>query len=200
MSIAKTILYVALFFSASTGFAGDRPEIAIGLGLTNGGDTIIGATLENRRGDSINDTIKAGEEIHIWGGVLIPTLSEVDTLLALGYHLDNINADNGELSFKRFTVDLIPYFKMEQVSIGAGVTYHFKADYSETGGFAHNKLEFDDTMGFIVSGTYSIAEKGFLELRYTVVDYDASRLNGNPVREPINYDGSNLGFHIGLHL
>ena len=199
MHIIKTLSLISLLLISSQSVADTTSKFIFAGGLTNGGDTIASGTLENSSGDRKDVSIKAGGEIHLWAGLFVPSADRVDTLFAFGYHFDDINAQDGKASFKRYTLDAIPYFQIsEKFRLGLGITYHLSPEYSESGAVGNNNFQFDDSLGFILSGTFDIGERGFLEVRHTVIDYDIKTVNGSSYFfGPPSLEGNNWGLYIG---
>lgn len=193
--IITTFTFAALLLLSSTGMAGEQNRVTLGLGFTNGGDTLAKATLVSSTNGSQTESIKAGGEMHIFMGMQVPATPTVDTSFTLGYHFDDITAQDGSVKFSRLTLDAIPSAQFGRNRLGMGVTYHFSTKYSESGAAGNNSVKFDNSLGYVISGTYLFSMKSGLEIRYTSIDYKITELNGFPVSSSVDIDGSNWGVY-----
>lgn len=166
-------------------------------GLTGGGDTL--ATVRFTNGKSEN--IKAGGLVHLAAGVLwTPAQIPFAGQLMFGYHVDNITADNGELRFSRYPVELLGlYTGAGKLRLGAGLRFvnspRLKVDID---GQPATTVDYKTTTGFIAEIGYQFAPTGWIALRGTFEDYKATTINGTGVTAAGTSSGNSVGLYVGI--
>ncbi|TMP30901.1 hypothetical protein CWB99_05085 [Pseudoalteromonas rubra] len=191
----KLGLAVLAALSTST-FASEEAQspwsLSATVGYSMGGDTIGRLTYE----DNSTDSVKAGDGF-ILGGALNYAINQTfDIRFNATYHFDSANAENGDVTFSRFALEAVPYYKINQqfkfgLGIGLDTAVELDNDFS-------SNADFDSAGKFIVSGMYTFEDfNGSLEMRYSVVEYELSKIGGYSYSNTPKLDGNHLGllFH-----
>lgn len=178
----------------------DKFQVVIGFGLTYGGDKLAEAEVDYD-GDTVDEDLRGGDLITFAAGLLtyLPR-REWSIQTTIGYHFDEVDADNGDIRFERYPLEFIPFYNFGKHRAGAGLSYHLspKLNLKNIGG---PKVTFDDALGWVVEYDYSFsgwAEGGLIVgMRYLWIDYEVDKVNGFPASgESIN--GSHFGVHADL--
>lgn len=147
--------------------------------------------------------VKAGNGIHLGiGGYITGYTNNMETLISLGYKIDSVNADNGDISFTRNPIELVQFFKFgnnRALRIGAGVTLHRNVTY-ECSVFAlcNDYIEFDDATGFVLRTDMNIPFPNANTIGGLVVGL---RMTSITYSSPVTADfsGNGVGFTVGLY-
>jgi hypothetical protein len=142
--------------------------LVLGMELSGGGDDIAIMTS--------GDRIRAGELLYFGAGYNYSLNSDNTLFLRsmLGFKFVDINAKNGDLKFTRFPLDFIFIKRLDAFSLGAGPTYHLSPNYEGTVNGVSSKIDFDNSLGFLVQGSYYFAQQTELGVRFTSIDYKTS--------------------------
>ncbi|NHZ94029.1 hypothetical protein F2P45_34360, partial [Massilia sp. CCM 8733] len=81
-------------------------RFVVGAGLTAGGDKL--ATAEYANGGSID--VRAGGMIAFLAGVDYRVNQQFSFQGTVGFHVDQASAKNGDVTFKRFPIEVLGYF------------------------------------------------------------------------------------------
>jgi hypothetical protein len=161
-----------------------RPVIKGGVDF--GGETIASATFSN----GSTETIKANEGFYVGGGASILLDSkdvEIETTLSIKY--DSINASNGDITWTRFPLEVLAFYRMPKFRLGGGLTYHMSPKLKASGAAGNFNVKVDDAAGAVLQGDYFLTPKFTLGGRYTILEYKA---NGIPAKS--NGVGITFGF------
>jgi hypothetical protein len=160
-------------------------------GLDTGGDTLVTVIFTN--GDRQN--IKANNGLFFGGGVsIVNDAKDIETEIALTYKVDDITATNGSVTWSRWPIDALVFYRMPSVRIGGGLTYHLNPDLSGNGVVGGLNVNFKNSLGYILQADWRINDKLSLGARYTILDYELSGTTNRKV-------GSNgLGIVFSGHL
>lgn len=163
----------------------------LGVELSGGGDDIAVMTS--------GDHIKAGELLYFGAGYNYSLNSDNTLFLRsmLGFKFVALNAKNGDLTFTRFPLDFIFIKRLDAFSLGAGPTYHLSPSYEGTINGVSSKIDFDNSLGFLVQGSYYFAQQTELGVRFTSIDYKTNTpivLPGGTVTKKLS--GNSLGIFL----
>ncbi len=140
------------------------------LGRDVGGDTLTSSTLTFPNGSS--SSIKANEGSYIGGGVgLVEVAKDVDVELTLAWKWAFITASNGDVTFTRFPLEALVFYKFEKVRLGGGLAYHINPKLKGSGDFSGLDIGYDNALGGVLQADYRITDKMNVGIRYTSVDY-----------------------------
>lgn len=145
-------------------------------GYDTGGDTLVTVTFVG--GDT--DKIKANEGLFFGGGVsIVNDAKDVETEITLSYKIDDITASNGDVTWSRWPIDALVFYRAPSVRFGGGLTYHLNPDLSGSGVVGGLNVKFKDALGFILQVDWRITDKLSLGARYTALDYDVEGGGGS---------------------
>jgi hypothetical protein len=172
---------VLLWAHAATGSASD---VVLETGLHFGGDTF--ATVLFSSGDSVD--INAGELFSFAVGGIIPVGRNLETQVTLGWKYEGTSAVNGDVSFERYPLNVLLFYRGGNWRWGGGLTYHLNPQVDGSGVGAGLKADFKDALGFVAEVDYQF-NVFYLGARATFVDYETvsssftskERFNGDSV-------------------
>lgn len=207
MRIKNESLALAAVLMLGQGFAqadsrGFGVNWLLGGGLTFGGDKLAEVEVSNG-GNTDNVDIDAGELFYIAGGLIIPFSDTGFSLqTTIGWHRDGVVASNGDASFERFPLELIPFYNYKRHRIGAGLTYNLspELDLDDAGG---SKVEFDDALGYVIEYDYVFGKSALdgglmLGARYAFIQYEVDSIDGTSVTNADDIDGNYFGITFGF--
>jgi hypothetical protein len=179
---ANTLRLIALAAALASGTASADIRPLVGAAFTGGGETLV--TVQYTNGKSQN--IKSGGLLHLFGGFEWQQTGSPFALQAnLGYHVDDTNADNGSVKFKRMPVELIGFWSAnDDWRFGAGLRKSNGVKLSSSGAasnFGSTKL--GSKTGFLIQGEYLVGKASFY-LRWVGEDYTVNQRS---------VDGNHLG-------
>ena len=156
-------------------------------GLDFGGDTMVTVIYT----DGHDNDIKAGELAYFNAGVIIPNgTSDFETQFTIGWKFDKSSADNGDVSFDRFPIEMLEFYKLGRFRFGGGLTYHLNPSLDGDGVASAIEADFDDALGFVLQVDF-LFRQGSVGLKYTDIEY---QVEGSEV----DVDGNSIGIVFGL--
>ena len=168
-----------------------KTEFLLGIAITYGGDELANVKVVKNK-DTITEHMNSGELFYIYGGALvqIPGMA-FRTQITIGYHIDQVDADNGSISFTRVPIDVIPMWEFEKHRIGMGLTYHMfnRLDGKDAG---YPVIDYADAFGTLFTYHYKLTQDISVGFRYTEVKYKPVGSNNSED----NSDGTNYGLHL----
>jgi hypothetical protein len=175
---------------AQTQAAGKPLRFVVGAGLTAGGDKL--ATAEYSHGGSVD--VRAGGLIAFLAGVDYRVNQQFSFQGTFGFHVDQASAKNGDVTFKRFPIEVLGYFHpTDKMRVGGGVRYVSSPKLNGDGFGSGVYQEFDNTVGAVVEGEYFFTPNLGLKLRYVKEEYESSYV----VRRQ-TFVEKTKGDHIGI--
>jgi len=181
--IVRSIAANAVCLAAAVFVAIPAPEASavevnpmLKAGYDTGGETLVTVTFS----DGSKQSIKSNEGLFFGGGVsIVNEAGTVEGELSLTYKVDNITASNGNVTWSRWPIDALVFYRWPSVRLGGGLTYHLNPSLSGSGVATGINVDFEDSLGYIVQADWRITPKINLGLRYTNVDYKL--VNGNSI-------------------
>lgn len=165
-----------------------------GLAWTTGGDELAWAELVDEDGDTSSETIEAGAEFYLYGGLRYGLTSmPVDLQATLGWHTDGVDISNGEFSFDRMPVDLLAFYRFGNARVGGGLTYHLSPELDLEVDGQGASTDFDNGLGLVAQFDYTFSNF-FVGARYTWLDYEVDEADAL-VDE---VDANHFGIHGGV--
>ena len=189
MLLRNVLLLVLLVFGLAPAYATEQINWVVFGALEVGGDKV--GVVEFDDGES--DSIKAGELLYVAGGLIIPISEVFETQLTFGYKTDTVSAENGDVSFDRFPMEALVFYRTEQWRFGGGLNYHLAPTLEGDGFASAADVDFDNALGITLEVDYALSENGFLGLRTTMIEYELSDFPGED-----KVDGDSIGILIGL--
>jgi hypothetical protein len=153
-------------------------------GIATGGEKLANIEYDN----DTSDSIKAGGGLVIGAGLNYSLDENWSIQSNMGYFFDTDNAENADIGITRFTLDVNPYYQInDDFKVGAGITYHinpeFEYDYTN---IFKTTTEFDNALGFYVTLGYELQSlNSWIELRYNAIDYTVSNIKLSSVNMDI---------------
>ena len=205
MKKALVLSLLAIAFAPCSYAANAKSEndfhVAVGLGLTAGGDSLARAEYTN--GDTAK--IYGGGLIQLGAGVYYHKPSvPLSVLLTINYHVDQASARNGNMQFDRWPLELIGYYHInDSWRIGAGLRHVMSPslkvdiDYQPS-----TKVDYEDTNSPVAEVAWgkSWGRKNYwVALRYVHENLKVKRVSiGDQPVEPAlqTEDGSHFGVFI----
>lgn len=163
-------------------------QFIMSLGITFGGDDFVEVKDEN--GDNVDD-LEAGGLLYLGAGTNYRfNQSPVSLQAQIAYHYDSVDADNGDASFDRIEIDIIPFYNIGKHRIGLGLTQHFGPTLDMNLDYLKGNVDFDDATGVLLEYDYIMQSNFAIGVRYTDIKYEVSDVDNASV------DGSNFGLFM----
>lgn len=176
----KKIAFILTSLFASIGAAQAQTQApapspvqwSAGIGISGGGDDLATAEYTNGRSQDIT----AGGGVYFTAGANYRFSPAFSVQGSLNFHVDDTNADNGSIKFKRFPVEVLGYYHLNDAwRVGAGVRYVSGAKLSSSGAAAGLGLKFDNTVSGVVEAEYFWSPQFGVKLRYVNETFEAAR-------------------------
>lgn len=150
--------------------------------LDAGGETLATAVYT----DGENTDVKAGQLIHLAVGLVQPLSDDFEVQGTVGWKFDNAGAKNGDITFDRYPVEGLFFFRTDKIRVGGGATIHLNPTLDSDGVAANlGTIEFDNALGFIAQVDMFLAPKASIGVRGTFIEYETTRgaipVDGNSV-------------------
>ncbi len=191
-SIRHQVLFGAFALAAALAVASParatnvRPMFKVGADF--GGDELVTVVFTN--GDT--RTIHANDGLFLGGGVsILNDEKDLEAEIALSFKFDTINASNGEVTWSRWPLDALLFYRMPSLRLGGGLTYHINPELKGSGAVGNIFDKFDNALGIILQADYSISERHHIGVRYTSIEY---KLNAPGLQGTAKSNGFGLVF------
>lgn len=133
-----------------------------GAGYGRGGDIV--AIGEYTDGSLTN--VKAGNGLEIYLGGAYRLNEQFAVQADVGYQSSTGNADNGELTFKRFPIELLGYYYLNNSwRLGAGARFDERVKLTGSGVASAANFDFDSAVGAIGEIEYLVTPEFGIKLR-----------------------------------
>jgi hypothetical protein len=178
------LVLAALAAAAATAQAAEvKPAFVAG--YDTGGDEVVAVTFSSGETDSI----RANEGFYLGGGVsILNDARNVEFLGTLSVKYQGLHASNGDLTWIRFPLDALVFYRLQSFRLGGGLTYVIHPRLKGSGEASNVDATLDNAAGVVLQGDYLMGRVS-LGLRYTLLDY---KLGGNTVKS------SGLGASFGF--
>src|SRR5712691_10471043 len=136
-ALRRSLPVLALILTAATPVGSHAVDVRpiIKAGFDFGGDTVVSVGVTG--GSSSSKSIKANDGIFVGGGASILTDSrELEVEVSL--------------SFKFFTIAALVFYRMPNVRLGGGLTYHLSPTLSGSGAASDLNAKYGDALGFVL--------------------------------------------------
>jgi hypothetical protein len=180
---ALALLALLALAPAALRAAEARPVLVAG--YDTGGDDVQKVTF----GGGTQDSIKANEGLYLGGGVsVLNGAGNVEFLGTLSYKYQAVHASNGDITWTRFPLDALLFYRWQSFRAGGGATYAIRPRLKGSGDVSYIDTAFGDALGAVLQADYLIGGLA-LGLRYTILEYKGG---GTTVRS--NGVGASFGF------
>jgi hypothetical protein len=154
-------------------------------GYDTGGDEVVAVPFSSGETDSI----RANEGLYLGGGIsVLSDARNVEFLGTLSVKYQGLHASNGDLSWIRFPLDALVFYRMQSFRLGGGLSYVIHPRLKGSGEASNVDARPSNAPGVVLQGDYLMGRVS-LGLRYTLLDY---KLGGNTVKS--NGLGASFGF------
>ena len=200
-AIRISLPVLALILTASVGSHAADVRPIIKAGFDFGGDTVVSVGVTG--GSSSSKSIKANDGVFVGGGAsILMDSKKVEVELSASYKFWTIAAQNGDIDWTVLPLDALVFYRMPNVRLGGGLTYHLSPTLSGSGAASGLKAKYDDALGFVLQGDYVLKNRFNFGLRYTSVNYKANSIQTNPTlaatTPATNPNTSGLGFVFSM--
>ncbi len=138
------------------------------LGFDFGGDKLVTAYFT----DGSTKSLYANEGFFAGAGVSIRDPdSELEIEAALSFKASSITASNGDVTWVRWPLDLLAFYRQPSYRVGAGVTFHLHPRVRASGAAAGADLQFSPALGLLLQADYLLRDNVALGARYTNIEY-----------------------------
>lgn len=160
-------------------------DTIIELGIHGGGDELINEPYTN----GAQDSIKAGGMFSFAFGRLYQVNPSWETQLTFGVKSDAKYDQDIKVSWVRYPLNYLIFYRMSDVRVGLGATYHFSPKLKGSGLADNIGEKYKGAMGALLEIDFIHSYKFLLGMRLTLIDYQ-SKHDGHVV------DGNSIGFLI----
>jgi hypothetical protein len=182
---ASYLAILALLASAPAGVRAAEARPVFVAGYDTGGDDILKVTF----GSGTADSIGANEGLYLGGGVsLLNGARNVEFLGTLSYKYQAIHASNGDITWTRFPLDALLFYRWQSFRAGGGATYVLRPRLKGSGDASNIYTAFGAALGAVLQADYLVGGVAF-GLRYTILEYQEG---GTTVKS--NGVGATFGF------
>jgi len=162
-----------------------RPVLVAG--YDTGGDEIQGVTFTSGK----NDSIRANEGFYLGGGVsVLNDAGNIEFQGTLSVKYQGISADNGHITWIRYPLDALIFYRAERFRVGGGMTYVMHPQLEGSGVASSINTTPDNTIGLLLQADYMLGKVG-IGLRFTGLDY---KMNGSTLKA----SGAGLSFSVAF--
>lgn len=177
--------------AASTSVSAAEIGGVLYMNLDHGGETLVSTSEGN---------IKSGGLVHLAGGLAIHGYGNgsFETQLTAGMKADSVSASNGTVSFYRWPIELMQFYKHGMFRVGAGLTYHVNPELDCDVDYECNwTVEFDNALGYVGQADFVLPMSSpwvrelTLGARFTFIEYEEKTFG-----EKI--DGDSIGVSLGI--
>jgi hypothetical protein len=165
----------------------------LSIGGDFGGDELI----KVRYTDGTEASLFAGTGFKVDGGIIWRVLDHggigLDLQGTLGWKYMDVSAQNQDLSLSRFPAELLAFYHLKMLRLGAGLQYQFAPTFNASGNLVNGNSVFDPALGEVLQADLTFAKRFQLALRYTLESYhkgSSPTINANSV-------GFGLGVLLG---
>ena len=93
----------------------------------------------------------------------------------INYKFDSVDASNGEADFDRWPLDVLVIARQGNFALGAGITYHLSPTFEDNIDGISSRINFEDSLGFLLQAGYMVAERIELGVRATLIEYKSDQ-------------------------
>jgi hypothetical protein len=145
-------------------------------GYDTGGDTIVTAVFTN----GSTKSIKANEGFYIGlGASILLDSKDIEIEASASYKYQSITAANGDVTWTRFPLEALVFYRAPKFRVGGGLTYHLSPKLSGSGVAGGLNVNVDDALGVVLQGDWLITQRISVGLRYTNLSYKANGVKAN---------------------
>ncbi len=169
-------------------------RFALDLGITGGGDKLATVTFS----DGTTESVRAGGLLQLGAGFLFqPSASPVALQATFNYHVDDVSARNGSLTFSRYPLEVIGYYTgVPDFRFGAGPRFVFSPELTSDFPGQNSSIKFKDTIGAVFEAGYRPVGQLWVNLRFTSEKYKVKSIDGTNVTAASDVSGNSIGMNV----
>lgn len=194
--IAVALAAGAMGAQAQTGATAVRPYL--GIFLTGGGDTLASVAVDSGFGTETR-SVEAGGLLDMKAGIEFLLNPAFSMRGSIGYHFDSINADNGDIRFSRFPLEVMAIWHPgPPLHLGVGMRFALSPTYTATGAGAvsptgRDDVDFNADPGLVIEGEYQFSQNVGIAVRLVSERYKAQAPSTG------SFDGTHVGVGLNFH-
>ncbi|USX15211.1 porin family protein [Oxalobacteraceae bacterium OTU3CAMAD1] len=170
IAFALTTLFATMGAAQAQGPASPPLHFLAGLGVSGGGDDLATAHYTNGK----SDNIKAGGGVYFTAGATYRLSQAFSLQGTVNFHVDDTNAKNGSIRFKRFPIEVLGYYHPSDAwRVGGGLRYISGAKLSSSGVAAGIETKFDNTVSGVLEAEYFWTPSFGTKLRFVKETFKA---------------------------
>jgi hypothetical protein len=113
------------------------------------------------------------------------------------YHVDDVSARNGSLTFSRYPLEVIGYYTgVPNFRFGAGPRFVFNPELTSDFPGNNSTITFEDTVGAVIEAGYRPVGQLWVNLRFTAEKYKVKSINGSNVTAASDVSGNSIGLNV----
>jgi hypothetical protein len=177
-AMLKAVLGLVLMVVAAVPVASLAADVrpVFKAGYDTGGDTIVTAVFTN----GSTKSIKANEGIYLGlGASILLDSKDIEIEASASYKYQSITAANGDITWTRFPLEGLVFYRAPKFRVGGGLTYHLSPKLSGSGVAGGLNVNVDDALGAVLQGDWLITQRISVGLRYTNLSYKANGVKAN---------------------
>lgn len=196
-----SLLFISMFSFANTAYStgiSDNFRLSILGGITHGGDKVGRVKYL----DGSTNNLDAGAFGYFGGGIEYDINDDFIVQLNAQYHWDTAAASNGDMTFSRFELEAIPYYRLnERFRLGLGVglhaNVHLSSDFTNNVRGDVGDVEYDNATAIIGSVGYNLENSdSWVEFRLVNVEYIVNKVGGKDyIALPVDGNHFGLSYH-----
>lgn len=164
-------------------------RFVVGAGVTFGGDKLATQYYV----DDTSTDLHAGSIFTLLAGVDYRVNEQFSVQGTVGYHVDDANAKNGSMSFKRIPLELLGYYHVnDQVRVGGGLRYVTNTEFRSGGASDIGNYKFDDSVGAVAEIEYLFTPQVGVKLRWANDEFKEKRTG-------ISFKGDHVGLLVNYY-
>jgi hypothetical protein len=169
-------------------------RFALTAGLTGGGDKLGTVTFT----DGTTQSIRAGGLVQIGAGFLWqPSGSPLALQTTFNYHVDSVNASNGDLRFSRYPIEVLGFYTgLGPWRFGGGARFVLDPTLTVDVPGTNLTVDFEDTIGAVLEAGYRFGSAVTVNLRYTVEKYKPKAASNGAVVTNTSVSGDSVGLNV----
>lgn len=185
INISGGFLLIVTILCSQTAVA----EVIVELGVNFGGTELI--TEPDTNGN--RDTFRAGERLSFAIGGTKHYTPEIEGQFSLGVKSDVVESMDKEVSWVRYPVNGLLFYRAEKFRLGLGLTYHFSPNISGSGTAGNISQRYEDALGTLLELDFNLTQGFMWGLRYTYIEYE-------PADGGAAVDGESIGVLLIVQL
>lgn len=163
--VSAVIISLGLLTGMQSAYAGSG--LVLEGGLHFGGDQLAEVFTS-----SGSESVDAGELYTLGIGVALDLAPDLESRITVGIKEDGVFADNGDVTFTRYPIDVLILRRTGNWKIGGGITYHLSPEFTASTVSTFDQAKFEDALGFLLELDRELGP-AYIGGRLTFIEYDS---------------------------